>query len=137
MIDSGPPQGAAVGTALGSCSFGAVTAGAKVVASTRPPAAGGRGSRPLRFLDRTLAAAILRILGLLRRRRALPGGLKRIGIMKTTGIGDMVLATAIARDVAGTFPGASVIVFASSENAALARLVPGVEVVELLSLIHI
>jgi ADP-heptose:LPS heptosyltransferase len=49
--------------------------------------------------------------------------------MKTTGIGDVILLTAVARDVVDHFPGGEVVVFASAENAALAHLVEGVEVV--------
>lgn len=50
--------------------------------------------------------------------------------MKSTGIGDMALATAIVRDIVDRFPQAEVVIFAGADNAGLARLVEGAEVVE-------
>ena len=94
-------------------------------------APGGRGSVRLRFLDRTLVLALLAALGVARRRRELRLPLRRIGIMKTTGIGDMILGTAVARDVIAAFPDAEVVLFAGSDNADLARLVAGARVVQL------
>jgi ADP-heptose:LPS heptosyltransferase len=75
--------------------------------------------------------ALLAVLGALRRRRPLAEPLRRIGIMKSTGIGDMILATAVIRDVIDAFPDAEVVVFAGADNVALARLVPGARVVQL------
>jgi heptosyltransferase-3 len=94
-------------------------------------APGGRGSFRLRLLDRTVALVLLAILGALRRPRSLTPPLRRIGVMKSTGIGDMILATAVARDIVSTFPDAEVVLFAGADNVALARLVPGVRIVEL------
>lgn len=51
--------------------------------------------------------------------------------MKTTGIGDVVLLSAVARDVAEAFPEADVAIVGSEENLALARTVDGVRTVEL------
>ena len=89
---------------------------------------GGRGSSVLRTLDGSLGPWLLRALGALRRRRARPDDPRRIGILKSTGIGDMVLATAVARDVMRAFPQAQVVLFGSAENAGLAELVHGAEV---------
>ena len=69
-------------------------------------AAGGRGSSRLRTIDRTLVRSLLRIVGAVKRRRPLPSRLHRIGLMKSTGIGDMILTTAIARDVMAAHPDA-------------------------------
>src|SRR4051812_19137098 len=98
---------------------------------SRRSAPGGRGSVSLRALDRTLAVGILRVFGALRSERPLASPLRRIGIMKSTGIGDMTLATAVVRDIADAFSGAEIVLFAGADNADLARLVPGVRVVEL------
>jgi ADP-heptose:LPS heptosyltransferase len=84
----------------------------------------------LRFLDETLAAVLLRILGTFRTSRQLPGRPGRIGVMKSTGIGDMVLATAVVRDIVERFPEAAVVIFAGADNAGVARLVEGAKVVE-------
>jgi heptosyltransferase-3 len=99
--------------------------------SNRRSAPGGRGSSRLRLLDRTLAVALLAIIGAVRRRRVLARPLRRIGIMKTTGIGDMILGTAVARDVVAAFPEAEIVLFGGADNVDLARLVPGARVVQL------
>lgn len=51
--------------------------------------------------------------------------------MKSTGIGDMVLATAVVGDVVRAFPDSQVTLYAGADNADLARMVEGVRVVEL------
>lgn len=94
-------------------------------------APGGRGSPQLRLLDRTVAVVLLVLLGGVRRRRSLGSPLRRIGIMKSTGIGDMVLATAVVRDVVEALPDAEVVLFAGADNAGLASLVEGARVVRL------
>src|SRR5204863_4981854 len=90
-----------------------------------------RGSRGLRFLDETVAVALLAVLGAVRRKRALPTPIRRIGLLKSTGIGDMVLAAAVVEDVVRTFPDAEIVLFAGTDNAAVARMVEGVRVVKL------
>jgi ADP-heptose:LPS heptosyltransferase len=95
------------------------------------PASGGRGNVRLRLLDRTLALLVLLVLGALRRKRPRPPAPRRIGLMKTAGIGDMILLTATARDVIAAFPDAEIIVLAGPENADVARLVTGVRTVRL------
>src|SRR5690349_6577644 len=98
--------------------------------TARRRAPGGRGSTVLRFLDETFAVVVIRVLGAFRRTRRLPDRPRRIGIMKSTGIGDMILATAIVRDIVKRFPEAEVVIFAGADNAGIARLVEGAEVVE-------
>lgn len=96
-----------------------------------PAAAGGRGNARLRRLDRTVARWILRGLGAVRPPRPRPAAPRRIALMKTTGIGDMILLCAVAHDVAAAFPGGELIVVAGPENAGLAELIPGADVVKL------
>ena len=86
---------------------------------------GGRGNSLLRRFDATVGVGLLRALGALRRKRALDPAPRRIGLMKSTGIGDMILTTAIARDVIADFPDARVVMFAGADNAGIARLVTG------------
>ena len=94
-------------------------------------ALGGGGDPVARALDRTVGAALVRVTGELRPKRWLPADLQRIGVMKAIGIGDMILATGVIRDVAAAFPGAEVVVLAGSENEGIARLVENVRVVPL------
>jgi heptosyltransferase-3 len=51
--------------------------------------------------------------------------------MKTTGIGDMVLASAVARDMRDAFPHASLVLFAGPGNDQVARLIENASVVTL------
>jgi ADP-heptose:LPS heptosyltransferase len=95
------------------------------------PATGGRGNRGLRLLDQTVGILLLAALGAVRPKRARDAAPRRIGLMKTTGIGDMILLTAIARDVIAAFPAADVIIFGGPENVDVARLVPDVGRVQL------
>jgi heptosyltransferase-3 len=88
-----------------------------------------RGDPRLRALDRTAGVALLAAAGALRRRRSRPAEIRRIGILKSTGIGDMTLLAGVARDVAAAYPDATVVLAAGRDNADVARLVGGVEVV--------
>ena len=99
--------------------------------SAQPTGRGGRGSVRLRFLDRSIGLALLVTLGAFRRKRPLTRPLRRIGLMKTAGIGDMILASALARDIVASFPDAEVVLFAGPDNHELAELVDGTRVIEL------
>jgi heptosyltransferase-3 len=108
----------------------------RAAAQSEPAQAGGRAgsgraNHLLRSLDRALGPALLRLIGRLRRRRPRPDLPRRVAVMKTTGIGDMVLASAIARDVQDAYPGASLTVVAGPGNAQLAGLVEGASVLTL------
>ena len=94
-------------------------------------AGGRRGNNALRVLDARLGPLILRLLGLRRRARPRPTHPQRIGIMKTTGIGDMVLASAVARDMQEAFAEARIVVLAGPGNTGVARLIEGADVVSL------
>ena len=94
-------------------------------------ASGGRGSARLRALDETVGIGLLALVGAVRRRRPRVSAPQRIGLMKTAGIGDMILLAAIARDVIDAFPEAEVVIFAGPENRDVARLVEGARTVEL------
>jgi len=91
----------------------------------------GRGNARLRLLDETVGVGLLAAAGLLRRKRSQPTTLGRIGVMKTVAIGDMILASAVVKDVVRTFPTAEVVLFSGVDNQAIARLIPGVKVVAL------
>jgi heptosyltransferase-3 len=98
-------------------------------ATTAPPVP--RGDGRLRLLDATVGVGLLAAGGALRRRRRRPDPIRRIGLMKSTGIGDMILLSGVAKDVAAAYPEAETILFAGRDNRDVARLVEGVEVVAL------
>jgi heptosyltransferase III len=94
-------------------------------------APGGRGSARLRLIDRTVGIAMLASIGAVRRKRSPGARPQRIGLMKTTGIGDMILLTAIAQDVIAAFPEAEVVVLAGPENGDVATLIAGARTIRL------
>ena len=91
----------------------------------------GRANSLLRAGDAVLGPALLRLIGRLRGSRPRPSRPQRIGVMKTTGIGDMVLASAVARDLQDAFPHATLVLFAGPGNAGVAALVERATVVTL------
>jgi heptosyltransferase III len=95
----------------------------------RLPVASGRGNAKLRLLDRTLGIALLAAVGKVRRKHERPPTRRRIGVMKTAGIGDMILASAVVRDVIREIPDADVVLFAGPDNNGVAEMIEGVRVV--------
>lgn len=93
-----------------------------------------RGSSILHFLDRHLGPPLLRLLSLLKRFRKKPEKVQKIAILKLSGIGDLVLITAILQDLKKAFPVASITLFCAKENKALGKLLPYVDHVEVLEL---
>jgi ADP-heptose:LPS heptosyltransferase len=87
-----------------------------------------RGNRNLRLLDRYVGIPVVLLGGLLRRRRTAVADPRRIGILNSTTIGDTVLLSAVARDVAAAFPQADVVLFAGPSNEPIARLIEGITV---------
>lgn len=84
-----------------------------------------RGNARLRVLDRTVGVALVALLGAARRLRpgAAPADVRRVGFLRTGGIGDAVLLSGVIRDIAAT--GAEVVLFTGTANAGIGRLVPG------------
>ncbi len=88
-----------------------------------------RANSLLRFLDRYAGIPLIFILGFFRKKRALPSEINRIALLKTAGIGDLVLLTAIIKDLKEKF--SSITLFVGSSNEEMAELIPGIEVVKL------
>jgi ADP-heptose:LPS heptosyltransferase len=90
-----------------------------------------RGNPALRLADRWVGIPLVAAGGLVRRRRRLPGEIRRLGVLNSTNIGDTVLLSPVLEDVAASFPGAEVVLFAGPANLPLARLIDGVRAVPL------
>ena len=84
-----------------------------------------RGNPRLRWADRSLGVPILALLRAVRRGRTQPLGIRRIGLLKMSAIGDTVLLSAIVADLAATFPGAEIVLFTGADNAGVAALIDG------------
>ena len=93
-----------------------------------------RGNGRLRFLDRYLGIPLLAVGGLFKRRRRLPERARTVGLLRPTSIGDMVLLSGVIRDLSERIPRARIVVFAGSDNADIAALIPGVDEVVTLQL---
>jgi heptosyltransferase III len=77
--------------------------------------------------DRYVGVPLLRAGGLLRRPRALPSDVERIGMLRASAIGDTLLLSAIAADLRERFPEARIVFFAGADNAPAAGLIDPVD----------
>ena len=78
-----------------------------------------RGNPLLRGLDRYVGIPLVAAGGLIKRPRPVPPEIRRIGILNATAIGDTVLLSAVARDIAAAFPEAETILFSAPGNLGL------------------
>jgi ADP-heptose:LPS heptosyltransferase len=91
-----------------------------------------RGNPRLKFLDRYAGIPVIQALGLRRRvagRRAVPDDWRTIGLIKTVGIGDIVLLSAVIHDLRAARPDARIVLFVSANNLGFARLLDEVDAV--------
>jgi ADP-heptose:LPS heptosyltransferase len=91
-----------------------------------------RGNPRLKLLDRYAGIPVVTALGVrnrLRGRRSVPADWHTIGLVKTVGIGDVVLLSAVIRDIRAARPDARVVLFVSANNEGFARLVSDADVV--------
>ncbi|MBV9494709.1 MAG: hypothetical protein JOZ54_10720, partial [Acidobacteria bacterium] len=80
-----------------------------------------RGRRHLKLLDRYAGIPGIALLGL-RRKRAFPREVGRIGLMKTAAIGDTTLLAGLVDDVKLTFPRARLTLVSGPDNAGVVPL---------------
>lgn len=105
---------------------------AMAVMPARPSAAPGRGSRWRRSADFWLGVPLVWLAGLLRRRRELPPAPRRIALLKTAAIGDVVLMSGPLHDLRQAHPQARITLLCGPGNAGAAALLKGAdEVLEL------
>jgi ADP-heptose:LPS heptosyltransferase len=104
------------------------------VTSAKARLVSGERDPRLRVLDRWVGVPLLALLGLAtlrvarRRLRRRPAETpRRIAILKTAAIGDTVLLSAVARDLRAAMPAAEIVLCTGRDNAAVARLVDGVD----------
>jgi len=91
-----------------------------------------RGNARLKFLDRYAGIPVIATLGAARRvrgNRPVPADWKTIGLVKTVGIGDLVLLSAVIHDIRAARPDARIVLFVSANNAGFANLIADVDTV--------
>jgi heptosyltransferase III len=91
-----------------------------------------RGNARLKFLDRYAGIPVIATLGAARRVRGdrpVPADWKTIGLVKTVGIGDLVLLSAVIHDIRTARPDARIVLFVSANNAGFAELLEDVDAV--------
>lgn len=100
--------------------------------TTAPQRHRDRGNAGLRWADRTLGVVAVACVGLVRRlrgRRAVPTAPTSIGLLKASGIGDVVILSGVVADLRAAFPNARLVLFTSGNNDAFARLLDGLDAI--------
>src|SRR4051812_22277307 len=83
-----------------------------------------RGNKRLRFLDRCVGIPAVAALGLLPKRRHFDyAGARRIGLMKTAGIGDMLMLAGIVADLKKALPNTTIILISGEDNRSASALI--------------
>ena len=91
-----------------------------------------RGNIFLKLLDKYTGTAILYSLGNWKKKRALPGNIESIALLKTAGIGDTVLLTAVIEDIRTRYPKSKLVLFTGESNYDFARGIKDLDEVVLL-----
>lgn len=89
-----------------------------------------RGNKRLKFLDRYAGIPVVSLLGVPRRVRGgrpVPSDWRTIGLVKTVGIGDIVLLSGVIHDIRAARPDARIVLFVSANNAGFAQLLDDVD----------
>ncbi len=90
-----------------------------------------RGNKKLRLLDRYLGIPLIFCLGLFRKKQKKPKIIQSIALLKTSGIGDTVILSAIVRDLKAALPNREITLFTGKLNYEMGKLIKGCHVVSL------
>jgi len=94
-----------------------------------------RGNVFLRFLDKYLGIPLVFMLGQVKKIRKKPRLVKKIALLKTAGIGDTVLLSAIVKDIKDELPDSEVYLFVGPNNYEIATIISelfaGITIIEL------
>lgn len=87
-----------------------------------------RGNSIFRLLDRYVGIPIIFALGLFRKRsKTFPDSIQKVAFLKTAGIGDTALLSAIVRDFKDAYPSVHLTFFVASNNYEMAQLISGID----------
>lgn len=82
-----------------------------------------RGNPYLRFLDRFVLIPLVYLLGLFKKRRPFPQGIKKVALLKTAGVGDTVLLSAVIRDIQKQRPDIVLTLFTGTTNREMGEMI--------------
>jgi len=91
-----------------------------------------RGKATNRLVDFYVGIPLLNSLATVCRKGSLPENPDRIGLLFNPALGDTLLASAVVQDIRALYPDGKLILFATSANAAAARLLPETDAIEVL-----
>ncbi|MCH9614347.1 MAG: hypothetical protein SP1CHLAM54_16950 [Chlamydiia bacterium] len=82
-----------------------------------------RGNPALRWLDRYVGIGLLFVLSVFRRKKRLPEKVRKVGVLKFSGIGDVVLLARSVQALKKQRPDVEIVFFSGKENAGMAPFV--------------
>ena len=86
-----------------------------------------RGNQVLRKLDGIFGGALIFFLQIFKKQRPFPKEIREIGVLKLTGIGDLVLLSGLLQDMRQKYPRAKIFLFCGEDNACLSSMLPSVD----------
>ena len=95
-----------------------------------------RGSQYLRKLDTVFGRALVFFLRIFKVKRSFPRQVETIGVLKLTGIGDLILLSGVLRDIRLKYPSSKLVLFCGGDNQCLSSMIPSVDQVIALSVMH-
>lgn len=85
-----------------------------------------RGNKGLRWIDACLGRVLIFVFRLFKKKQPFPQRIESIGLLKLFGIGDLILLSGIVQDIFARYPESKIILFCGTDNAEIARLIPGI-----------
>ena len=86
-------------------------------------------------MDRYLGIPLVRLSGLFKKHhRSIPADINRIGILRTSCIGDAILLDAVSKDLRAAWPQARQIFFAGRDNYQVGEMLAEIDEVKVLSM---
>jgi heptosyltransferase I len=95
-----------------------------------------RGKALSRALDFYLGIPVLNLLASMRRPGKYSVDPHRIGLLFNPALGDTLIASAAILDIRALFPNATLVLFVADSNASAAKLLPAIDLIEVLPITH-
>ncbi|MCC5832225.1 MAG: glycosyltransferase family 9 protein [Chlamydiales bacterium] len=86
-----------------------------------------RGNKWLKFWDRYLGIPLIALLGFFHKKRSLPKEVERVALLKSAGIGDIVILSGVIQDLEGK----EILLFTGYSNAEMGKMLKGIKVIAL------